>query len=116
LLFVFSTCWTPGLYPFYDITRPATLEQKVIDGERPTIDNSIFLHTNESFIERRLVELMGRCHIKDTSERFDIFQVVAHLRETQRLVASSSSHLEHRTTKRITTTKEVDNDRLRLEL
>lgn len=99
----------PGLYPYYDITRPATIEQKVIDGERPTIDDTIFPLVSQSPIERRLVELMGQCHIKDTAERFDIFQVVAHLRETQQLTAGSS-HLEHSTTANSNSRKAADGD------
>jgi hypothetical protein len=71
-----------GLYPFYDTTSISKIEQMVQAGETPFVDDR---YRNRSMVEGRLVEIMEPCWAFDPVDRVDIFEIVAHLRETQRL-------------------------------
>jgi serine/threonine protein kinase len=71
-----------GLYPYYDTTSGSKIEEMVKGGETPFVDDR---YRNRSMVEGRLVEIMEPCWAFDPRDRVDIFEIVAHLRETQRL-------------------------------
>ena len=66
------------------------MEQKVIDGVPPYLHPAV---RNHSRIERRLAEIMDRCHSRNPDQRPEIFQVVQHLHETQRLYAEEATRI-----------------------
>ena len=71
-----------GLWPYYDLDNDDEIQAATLRGERP------YLHPDfrtRSLIERRLTEIMDLCHVLEPKDRVDIFTVVQHLRETQRL-------------------------------
>jgi serine/threonine protein kinase len=71
-----------GLYPYYDTMSVSKIEEMVQAGETPYVDDR---YRNRSTIEGRLVEIMEPCWAFDPQDRVDIFEIVAHLRETQQL-------------------------------
>lgn len=71
-----------GLYPYYDTTSVSKIEEMIQGGETPFIDDR---YRNRSMVEGRLVEIMEPCWALEPQDRVDIFEIVAHLRETQRL-------------------------------
>jgi hypothetical protein len=71
-----------GLYPYYDTTSVSKIGKMVQAGETPFVDDR---YRNRSMVEGRLVEIMEPCWAFDPVDRVDIFEIVAHLRETQRL-------------------------------
>ena len=71
-----------GLWPYYGTLKHKKVRQLALDGQRPFLDPRF---ANSSFIEGRLVEIMNLCHVRNPKDRADIFQVVAHLRETWRM-------------------------------
>ena len=65
-----------------DLDNDDEIQSATLRGERP------YLHPDfrtRSLIERRLTEIMDLCHVLEPKDRVDIFTVVQHLRETQRL-------------------------------
>lgn len=72
-----------GLTPYYSEEQNHRDSWNPYDaGVLPTFDPR---YATRSFIESRLVELMRKCHQFRPADRATIFEVVAHLRETQRL-------------------------------
>lgn len=72
-----------GLYPYHELSDSREI-QHLTKKRPPYIDPR---YQNRSYAERRLVEIMNQCHKLDPSERVDIFEVVAHLRETKRVMS-----------------------------
>jgi serine/threonine protein kinase len=71
-----------GLYPYYDAISAPKLQEMVEAGKKPFVDDR---YRNRSMVEGRLVEIMEPCWAFDPKDRVDIFEIVAHLRETQQL-------------------------------
>lgn len=70
-----------GLFPFYTEWDMHTIEDIISEGTRPYIDPR---YKTRSYIEGRLVEIMEQCWENLPENRVSIFDVVAHLQETQR--------------------------------
>ena len=65
-----------GLWPFYDVNDDTEVQNKIKRGELPFIDER---YRTGSYGERKLVEIMERCWVYDSSLRADIFEVVTSL-------------------------------------
>jgi len=68
-----------GLYPYYNETEDAKIQALILRGP-PYIDPR---YRHRSVVERRMVEIMERCHVLNPSDRADIFEVLHHLGETK---------------------------------
>jgi hypothetical protein len=79
-----------GLYPYYETTITSEIENMVQAGETPFVDDR---YRNRSMVEGRLVEIMEQCWAFDPQDRADIFEIVAHLRETQRRYQQETAHM-----------------------
>lgn len=72
-----------GLFPYHDVWDRKSVEKIVASGFKPELDPR---YKTRSFIEGRLVDIMEPCFAFDPLERPTIFDVVAHLQETKRIV------------------------------
>lgn len=79
-----------GLLPYYDdiaeITDPGEYDgtmRTLVQEKLPYLDQR-YKYRN-SIIESRMLEIIERCLVADPSERASIFDVLQHLRETERL-------------------------------
>jgi hypothetical protein len=81
---------TTGLWPYHDLFDEHAIQNATMAGIKPALHPA---YRYRSFIERRLTEIMDRCHVLEPADRVDIFTVVQHLRETKRL----SQLREHQT-------------------
>lgn len=90
-----------GLWPYYDLDDEEDIQAATMRGERP------YLHPEfrtRSLIERRMTEIMDQCHVLEPQDRVDIFTVVAHLRETQRLAQEEKARYIRDTTTTVSNT------------
>ena len=69
-----------GLWVFYENEDDGVVQDKVIKGKSPFIDER---YRTRSYIEGRLVEIMERCLEFKPDKRATIFEVVEFLRETK---------------------------------
>lgn len=70
-----------GLKPHHNETDEEKIQELTRQGP-PYIDPR---HRNRSLVERRMVEIMDRCHVLEPKDRVDIFEVIHHLRETKQM-------------------------------
>lgn len=75
-----------GLKPWYHLNEESEIQRAMIEKGGPYIDPRF---RNRSFIERRLVEIMDKCHTLKPHKRPNIFEVVEHLRETKHIYEST---------------------------
>eukprot|EP00521_Asterionellopsis_glacialis_P014410 CAMPEP_0195305116 /NCGR_PEP_ID=MMETSP0707-20130614/35702_1 /TAXON_ID=33640 /ORGANISM="Asterionellopsis glacialis, Strain CCMP134" /LENGTH=420 /DNA_ID=CAMNT_0040369143 /DNA_START=307 /DNA_END=1569 /DNA_ORIENTATION=- len=66
-----------GLWVFYDNEDDQVVQKKIIDGDKPYIDER---YRARSSAEGKLVEIMEKCLEYDPDKRIDIFEVVKFLR------------------------------------
>lgn len=71
-----------GLRPWYYLNEESEIQKTMIDNGAPYIDPR---YRKRSFIERRLVDIMAKCHKLDSEERPSIFEIVEFLRETKHI-------------------------------
>jgi len=76
-----------GLRPYYYMPDKPSANAAAAQGVEPEVDPR---YEARSFIEGRLVQMMKRCWKTDPKQRASIFEVIAFLRETQRLAASGA--------------------------
>jgi len=72
-------------WPYYDVVDQNDVGGKVLNLERPFVDQR---YRTSSYIESRLVEIMERMWTHNASERPEIFEVVHYLEETKRAYRS----------------------------
>lgn len=72
-----------GLFPFYEVWETNVVMHLAGGGQKPYIDPR---YKTRSFIEGRLVEIMERCFEYEPENRASIFEVVAFLRDTKRIM------------------------------
>jgi len=70
-----------GLWPFYDTNSNDEVQEKIRNGELPFVDPRF---QQQSYGEKKLVEILQRCWIYDPSKRADIFEIVQLLQDTLR--------------------------------
>jgi len=71
-----------GLKPWYYLNEESEIQKTMRSKGAPYIDPRF---RRRSFIEKRLVEIMERCHKVEPGERPDIFTIVEFLRETKHI-------------------------------
>jgi hypothetical protein len=79
-----------GLRPYYDLPTYKEAIRASQEGRPPYVDPR-YRSTGSNFIERRLVEVMELCYVRQPERRASIFDVVAHLHETSRYAAAGNS-------------------------
>jgi hypothetical protein len=73
---------TAGLWPYYDLLDEEKIQKLTLTGARPYLHPA---YRKRSLIERRMTEIMDRCHVLEPAGRPDIFTVLRHLQETKQL-------------------------------
>ena len=82
-----------GLKPWYYLNEESEIQETMIKHGGPSLDPRF---RRRSFIERRLVDIMDKCHNLNPEKRPDIFEVVAFLRETKHIHESTKGKDLHR--------------------
>ena len=75
-----------GLKPWYYLNEESDIQETMRDHGAPYIDSRF---RKRSFIERRLVDVMVKCHNLSPENRPDIFEVVELLKETKHIHEST---------------------------
>jgi serine/threonine protein kinase len=75
-----------GYWPFYDISDTQDVQSKIMQGELSFIDQR---YRNRSYAETKLIDIMERCWVYDSSSRATIFEIVELLLEA---VETNNNH------------------------
>lgn len=67
-----------GYDPFYDIEDYDIVQEKIKDGEKAYIDPQ---WAERSLAERRLGEIIAKCHTYEADDRPSVFEIVSLLRD-----------------------------------
>lgn len=67
-----------GYYPFYDVEEGESIRRKIARGEIAEIDPRFY---HRSFAERKLFEVIERCHVPNSNDRADINEILRMLEE-----------------------------------
>lgn len=75
-------------WPFYELSKYEEIQAKVLDRERPYIDERL---RQRGYIERSLIEIMERMWKHKPKNRPSIFEVVAFLTHVQETLNANVS-------------------------